>query len=199
MIRLKMSEKNSRTLVDEDGKRHRAGTLARHIRLPYLLSAFRGHEHRTGRFGWCRVFLPGRPEPLTLVVFWDRQQQPLGLLTERRCREARHALAAIDDYFGRWFGAEDPIRFVKQEFDLEKFLVDEMDAIRAWFFVIMVAWSMLFALEGGREILRWILKFAEAFPKEVRFVYYRILRGLKRLLASLHEPLTLLASWPRAP
>jgi len=58
---------------------------------------------------------------------------------------------------------------------------------------------MLFALEGGREILRWILKFAGAFPKEVRFVYYRILRGLERLLASLHEPLTVLASWPRAP
>lgn len=167
--------------------------------MPHPISVFRGHEHRTGRFGWCRVFLPERPEPLTLVVFWDRQQEPLGLLTEKPCGEARHALSVIDDYFGRWFGAEDPVRFVKQEFDLEKFLVDDMDAIRAWFFVIMVAWSLLFALSGGREILRWIMKFAQAFPKEVRFVYYRILSGLKRLLQSLQEPPATIASWPRAP
>jgi hypothetical protein len=48
----------------------------------------------------------------------------------------------------------------------------------------------LFALEGGREILRWILKFAQAFEKEAKFLYYRILRGLRRLLQSLEEPLT---------
>ena len=46
---------------------------------------------------------------------------------------AGHAVEVIEDYFGRWFGAEDPVRFVNQAFDLEKFLVDEMDAIRAWF------------------------------------------------------------------
>ena len=109
------------------------------------------------------------------------------------------SFGVIDDYFGRWFGAEDPVRFVKQAFDLEKFLVDDMDAIRAWFFVIMVAWSLLFALQGGREILRWIMNFAQAFPKEVRFVYYRILRGFKSLLESLQDPLTFLVSQPRAP
>jgi hypothetical protein len=47
----------------------------------------------------------------------------------------------------------------------------------------------LFALEGGREILRWILKFAQAFEKEVGFLYSRILRGLRRLPPSLEEPL----------
>lgn len=133
------------------------------------------------------------------MVYWDRQEKPLALLTEKPCNEARHAFGVIDDYFGRWFGAEDPVRFVKQAFDLEKFLVDEMDAIRAWFFVIMVAWSLLFALQKGREILRWIMKFAQAFPKEVRFVYYRILRGFKSLLQSLQDPFTFLVSQPRAP
>ena len=199
VIRLKLSEKTSRHLIDEEGARHRAGTLARHMPLPHSISAFRGHEERSGRFGWAKVYLPGRPEPLTLVVFWDRQKEPLGLLADKACKEPRHALEVIEDYFGRWFGAEDPVRFVKQAFKLEKFLVDEMDAIRAWFFVIMVAWSMLFALEKGREILRWIMKFAQAFPKEVRFLYYRILRGFKELLGSLRDPLTVLVSRPRAP
>ena len=109
------------------------------------------------------------------------------------------ALRIIEDYLGRWHGAEDPVRFVKQAFRLEKFLVDDMDAIRAWFFLIMVGFSLLFALSGGREILRWIMRFAEAFPKEVKFLYYRILRGFRRLLQSLRDPLTILVSRPRAP
>lgn len=49
--------------------------------------------------------------------------------------------------------------------------------------------SMLFALEKGREILRWIMKSAQAFSKEVRFLYYRI----------IHDPLTVLVSRPGAP
>ena len=76
---------------------------------------------------------------------------------------------------------------------------EDVDAIRAWFFVIMAAWSMLVALEKGREILRWIMKLAQAFPKEVRFLYYRILRGFKELLGSLRDPLTILVSQPGAP
>ncbi len=43
-------------------------------------------------------------------------------------------------------------RFVKQAFRLEEFLVDDMDAIRAWFFLIMLAFSLLFALAGGRSL-----------------------------------------------
>ena len=65
--------------------------------------------------------------------------------------------------------------------------------------MIMVAWSLLFALQGGRKILRWIMKFAEAFPKEVRFVCYRIFGGFKRPLESPQDPLTFLVSQPRAP
>ena len=74
-----------------------------------------------------------------------------------------------------------------------------MDAIRAWFFFIMVAFSLLFALRGGREILRWILKFAQAFEKDVKFLYYRILRGLRRLLQSMEEPLSSLVIQERPP
>ena len=70
---------------------------------------------------------------------------------------------------------------------------------RGFYERIMLAFSLLFTLEGGREILRWILKFAQAFPKEVSFRYYRILRGFKRLLQSLQDPLTVLVSRPRAP
>ena len=148
------------------------------------------------RSGGVRICadLPGRDEPLTLVVFSNRQGEPVALLTKRLCRNARHALCIIGDYLGRWHGAEDPVRFLKQAFRLEKFLADGMVAIRAWFFLILVAFSLLFTLRRGREILRWILRYAQAFDKEVHFAYYRILRGFRRLERSVQFPL--LGSFP---
>jgi len=175
-------------------RRHRAGTPANKTELVHLFSAFRGQKKRRGRFGWCAAYLPGRDEPLTLVVFSNRQGEPVALLTNRLCRNARHALCIIGDYLGRWHGAEDPVRFLKQAFRLETFLADGVDAIRAWFFLILVPFSLLFTLRRGREILRWILRYAQAFDKEVHFAYYRILCGFRRLERSVQFPL--LGSFP---
>jgi hypothetical protein len=63
----------------------------------------------------------------------------------------------------------------------------------------MLAFSLLFALSGGREIPGWIMRFAEALPKGAKFLHYRILRGFRRSLQSLRDPLAMLASRPRAP
>ena len=199
VIRLRLSEKTARILLDAHRRRRRAGTLARKTDLSHPFSAFRGHKKSRGRFGWQTVYLPDRDEPLTLVVFSNPQDQPVALLTNRLCRNASHALCIIDDYLGRWHGAEDPLRFLKQQFRLEKFLVDGMDAIRAWFFLILVAFSLLFTLRRGREILRWILRYAQPFDKEVRFTYYRIFRGFSRLVGAVPFHFPSACPLPRPP
>lgn len=91
------------------------------------------------------------------------------------------------------------MRFLRQAFSLEKFLIDGMEAIRVWFFLILLAFALLFTLEGGREILRWILRLLQLFPKQVRFRYYRILRGLKLLLQQTKTPFSLCQAAPRLP
>jgi len=77
---------------------------------------------------------------------------------------------------------KDLIRFIKHEFNLEKFHIETIPAIRNWFFWISVAFTMLFEFQTSGEILRKIITYPKAFPKKVSFLYYRILRGLNYLL-----------------
>jgi hypothetical protein len=111
----------------------------------------------------------------------------------------------------RWSGCEDPIRFLKQTFRMEKFLIDGISAIRAWFFgiwgsdkeggklgnhFISVAFSILFEIESWGKILQWMVKLSQPFAKDVQFNYYRIFRGLKEFLYLF---LTSLLPPPRSP
>jgi len=54
-----------------------------------------------------------------------------------------------------------------------------MSAIGAWFFFISVAFSIFFELEGWEKIFKCIVEPSQPFGKNVKFKYYRILRGLK--------------------
>ncbi len=96
----------------------------------------------------------------------------------------------------RWSGCEDPIRFLKRAFRIEKFLIDGMVAIRAWFFLISLAYSILFEIESWGKILEWTTKLSQPFAKDVQFNYNRIFRGLKEFLYLF---LTSLLPPPRSP
>lgn len=90
----------------------------------------------------------------------------------------RDPLAKKRHSINRWWGCEDPIRFIKDQTGLEKFLIDGIDAIRHWFLGITVAFRLLFEVLRVREILRWVIKLAQPFKKKIRPPYYRILREL---------------------
>jgi hypothetical protein len=132
---------------------------------------------KSSRIGYSKCFLPKRAEPLTIVAFHDRQLSPVALLTNRPVRSAREALFVAEAYLERWPGAEDPIRFLKQEFRLEKFLVDGMDGIRVWFFIIAVVFALLVDLWRDGKIRPQLIRIAQPFKKAVAFPYYRILFG----------------------
>lgn len=172
--------KSSRKMRTASGQKSYVANIARRLKLPYELQDF--HPKFRGRFGWTTVRFPDQDEVLTLVVFWDRQKEPVVLLTDLAMGEARDAVRVIEDYLARWWGCEDPIRFLKDQIHLEKFLIDGMDAIRHWFFWISVAFSLLFEVLRVREILQLVIQLAQPFKKKVRFPYYRILRGLNALL-----------------
>ncbi len=52
---------------------------------------------------------------------------------------------------------------------MEKFLINGMPAIRAWFFFISVAFGVLFELEYWGKILQWMVKLSQPFGKKVKF------------------------------
>ena len=172
--------KSSRKMRTQSGQKSYVSNIAKRLVLEHNIKDFHPKFH--GRFGWTQVRFPDHDRVLTLVVFWDRQKEPVLLLTDLTIHEIQDAVRVIEDYLNRWWGCEDPIRFIKDQTGLEKFLVDGIDAIRHWFFWIAVAFSFLFEVLKAREILRFVIKIAQSFRKKVRFPYYRILRGLSALL-----------------
>jgi len=71
------------------------------------------------RFGARAVSLPGRSEPLTLVVIRGFGEEPMMLLTDLRVTRSRKSLWKIlQSYLTRW-RIEETIRFIKQSYQVE--------------------------------------------------------------------------------
>ncbi len=215
VIGVRIDPKVSRQIRDERGKKKRLSTVAWNTRMKYNLSDYGGRGKI--RFGFSSpITLPHRDEPLTVVVYIhmradQNHQEPVAVLTNMKVETADDAAQVVEHYISRWSGCEDPIRFLKQTFRMEKFLIDGISAIRAWFFgiwgsdkeggklgnhFISVAFSILFEIESWGKILQWMVKLSQPFGKNVKFKYYRIIRGLKELFYFLllsHLPL------PRSP
>jgi hypothetical protein len=70
-------------------------------------------------FGVRPVTLPGRPEPLWLVVVRGFGEEPLMLLTNVPLKKTRRSLWwAVESYMTRWT-IEETFRFIKQSYQLE--------------------------------------------------------------------------------
>jgi hypothetical protein len=114
--------KKTRDLIYK-GQRHSVLELALTCPLPYaerIVKQEKGKETLYDlQFGARSVKLPGKPEPLTLVVVRGFGQIPLMLLTDLRVRRSRKSLWYIlQSYLTRW-RIEETIRFLKQSYQVE--------------------------------------------------------------------------------
>lgn len=183
LIRLRLSKANCRKLLDANKRKRTAHSLANNLELPHRYRDFYPHCATELLFNWTTVRLPDRPdETLTLIVFLDLKKSPVALLTNEKQKSPKKIARLISYYLARYPGCEDPVRFFKQEFKIEKFRIETLPAIRKWFFWIAVAFSMLFDIQTAEEILRCVINFSKPFLVKVRFPYYRILRGINYLL-----------------
>ena len=114
--------KKTRDLVYK-GQKHPVLELAMTCPLPYaerIVKQEKGKETIYDlQFGARPVKLPGRSEPLTLVVVRGFGQIPLMLLTDLRVTRSRKSLWQIlQSYLTRW-RIEETIRFMKQSYQVE--------------------------------------------------------------------------------
>jgi hypothetical protein len=200
IIRVRIDPGASRDIRDQRGRKKRLSTVAWNTKIKYSLSDWGGRGKI--KFGFSSpITLPHRDEPLWVVVYIhggaDRNyQEPVAVLTDIPVQTPCDAARIVEHYISRWSGCEDPIRFLKQTFRIEKFLINQMPAIRTWFFFISLAFSILFEIECWGKILEWMVKLSQPFGKKVKFKYYRIIRGLKEFLYLYLLPHLLL---PRPP
>lgn len=153
---------------------------------PHRLSDDAAGPWAQAELGWAPVTLPAHPDhPLTLLVLKDRNPEPIAVLTSLPVPDRKTARWIVRAYLGRWSGAEDPIRFVKQAFRLEKFLLGGLRAMQTWIFLMGVALSLLTALLAPDPLRRNLLAQIEQFRERVDFLYYRMVRVVALVLAQL--------------
>lgn len=185
VIRLQAGSSSRKLLVDSGEAR----TVAALLPTIPLLGPLDPKEPKRGSVGIASVRLPGHPDrPLHLVVVSGRSREPLVVLTTIPIRGAQDARRVARRYLDRWAGAEDPIRFLKQNFRLEKFLVSKLRSMRAWVFFMSVAMTLLTTLLAPGPLRRRLLALVAWFREQVPFAYYWIARAVQVLLSSIPPP-----------
>ncbi|MCD6516189.1 MAG: transposase [Candidatus Aminicenantes bacterium] len=118
LIRLK----KTRDLIYRGGE-HLVLELALTCPLPYAERVVKQEKGKETiydlQFGSRPVKLPGKKEPLTLVVVRGYGKEPIMLLTDLRVTKSRKSIwGIVESYLTRW-SIEETIRFLKQSYKVE--------------------------------------------------------------------------------
>lgn len=185
IIRLKAGSSSRHLQLDPDGPLSTLQTILRH--LPMEQSFYDASVRTIGRLGWTKVRLPDHPDRVLwlVVIHALGREAPLALLTTLPVPDVKAARRIVLAYFRRWGGAEDPIRFLKQTFRLEKFLVGTLRAMQVWVFLIGVALALYALLLAPRGVGEKLAQTVESFADDIKFWGYRLARALADLLQSL--------------
>jgi len=142
------------------------------------------HAQKTCRlsFAFVPVRLPDVEGSFWLIVVTGTQGEDWLLLSDQRPRSAKEAEAIIQAYIERW-GNEEVTRLWKQCVDAEDVRVRKLCAIRRLLFLSMVAVGIqaLLLLRRPKSAQKLIAR-VKVFIQSVRFLYYRLWRGVAHAL-----------------
>jgi hypothetical protein len=165
--------------------------LARRCPTPYAETIRRqnldGTETiRTIEFGFRRVKLPGRREPLSLVVIRGFGQEPTMLLTTLDVRGGRKRLWwVVEAYLTRW-RIEETLRYSKQKYDIENIRVLGYESLRNMMAMVLLAMYFSMVYLGQQTKLAVLahnsLRAAKRLFGIPDFWYYAVADGLREIL-----------------
>lgn len=146
-------------------------------------------RHYHLEYGFRKVRLPGREEPLALVVVRGFGEEPLMLLTNVEVKPSRTSMwFVVQGYLSRWM-VEETIRFIKQSYHLEDIRV--LDYKRLKNLITLTLAAAYFAAVWLGEKLRLavlcrrVAKLAKRFFGIPEFHYYALADGIRTILSHL--------------
>lgn len=140
-------------------------------------------------YGSMPVRLPGRAEPLTLVVVRGFGADPLMILTNLPVGRSRQSVwFVVEAYLARW-RVEETIRFIKQSYRLEDLRVLDYQRLRNLMALVLAA-VVFSAVWLGKSLKLSILmahvaQVSKRFYGVPEFHYYALADGISRLLSRL--------------
>ena len=142
-------------------------------------------ETYTLSFGFRKVRLPERPEPLWLLVVHGFGAEPLMLLTTERLRSSFKCLwRMVRAYLKRW-GIEDTIRYIKTCYDLENVRVLNYQGLQNLMPLVLAVMFFAACVLDHDMRLRVMAGYVEDAAKRVfgipDFKYYALADGLRAI------------------
>jgi hypothetical protein len=142
---------------------------------------------RTLHFGIRRVYLPERPEPLSLLVIRGFGEQPLMLLTnEPLTRSFKCLWWMVRAYIKRW-AIEETIRYCKTCYDLENVRVLNYQGLQNLMPLVLAAMFFAACLLDHDVRLRVMAGYVEQAAKRLfgipDFKYYALADGLRAIFS----------------
>jgi len=139
----------------------------------------------TLRFGFRKVRLPDRPEPLCLLVIHGFGQKPTMLLTTEALRDSFQCLwRMVRAYLKRW-SVEDTIRYTKTCYDLENVRVLNYQGLQNLMPLVLAAMFFAACVLDHDSRLRVMAGYVEKAAKRLLgipdFKYYALADGIKAL------------------
>jgi hypothetical protein len=139
------------------------------------------------RFGFRKVYLPERPEPLYLLVVHGLGRAPLMLLTNEPLRKNFRLLwRMVRAYFKRW-AIEETIRYIKTCYDLENVRVLNYKGLQNLLPLVLAVMYFSACVLDHDARLRLMAQYVERAAKRVfgipDFKYYALADGLSSLFA----------------
>jgi len=174
-----------------NGKHLPAGEVACGCRCRHAKTITRIEEGKervyTLQFGFRRVRLPGRPEPLCLLVVRGFGEEPLMVLTTEPLRSSFKCLwRMVRAYLKRWC-IEDTIRYVKTCYDLENVRVLNYQGLQNLMPLLLAVMYFAACVLDHDSRLRVMAGYVERAAKRLfgvpDFKYYALADGLRALFA----------------
>jgi hypothetical protein len=166
------------------GQKHNIRELAEGVNRRVKFSSY-------GRFGAVKstLWLRGREYQVTLISYKDRRNKDIVIwVTSGWLKSTIELKRRIRGYFKRW-GVEECYRFEKQGFGIEKATVRRYGSIKTLLGLSLLSWLALIRINENPSLKAEVQKAASMEKNkkkhQPKFVYYRLLQGVKNLLAGV--------------
>lgn len=149
---------------------------------------YKGKEH-DAYISHIKAQITASKKNINIVLVYGITEHPMMLVTNKVINSKDDVINVAKLYFSRW-KIEEYFRCKKQQFNFEDFRVRKLKAINALNFYITVVMTYLARITMKPEssaIKYAVINAADPIKQKVAFNYYRISKGISRLLAHAKE------------
>ena len=149
---------------------------------------YKGKEH-DAYISHIKVQITASKKNVNVVLVYGITEHPMMLVTNKNISSKEDVTNVAKLYFSRW-RIEEYFRCKKQQFCFEDFRVRKLKAINALNFYITIAMTYLarITLKSETNHIKYaVISAADPIKEKVAFHYYRISKGISRLLSYAKE------------